>query len=59
VLRRRLRRLRFRVTVRGQRVEVDMTHAGTTYRPVEGIGLVVHHFGEELRVRPGAPELRG
>jgi alpha,alpha-trehalose phosphorylase len=48
-------RLRFRVTVRGQLVEVGMTRAGTTYRLVEGTGLVVRHFGEELRLRPGAP----
>jgi alpha,alpha-trehalose phosphorylase len=48
------KRLRFRVTVRGQLVEVDMTHDGTTYRLVEGPGLVVRHFGEELRLRPGA-----
>ena len=29
-------RLRFRVQVRGQLVEVDMTHAGTTYTPARG-----------------------
>jgi alpha,alpha-trehalose phosphorylase len=48
-------RLRFRVAVRGQLVEVDMTHGGTTYRLLEGPGLVVRHFGEELRLRPAAP----
>jgi alpha,alpha-trehalose phosphorylase len=53
------KRLRFRVAVRGQVVEVDMTHAATTYRLVEGPGLVVHHFGEELRLRRGAPVRRG
>jgi hypothetical protein len=35
-----------------------MTHAGTTYRLVEGPGLLVRHFDEELRLRPGAPVLR-
>ncbi len=48
-------RLRFRVQVRGQVVEVDMTHAGTTYTLIEGRGLPVKHFGEQLRVLPGVP----
>jgi alpha,alpha-trehalose phosphorylase len=48
-------RLRFRVQVRGQLVEVDMTHAATTYRLVEGSGLVVGHLDERLRLLPGAP----
>ncbi len=48
-------RLRFRVQVRGQLVEVDMTHAGTTYELIEGRGLPVKHFGEQLRVLPGTP----
>jgi alpha,alpha-trehalose phosphorylase len=48
-------RLRFRVQVRGQLVEVDMTHAGTTYTLLEGRGLPVKHFGEQLRVLPGQP----
>jgi alpha,alpha-trehalose phosphorylase len=48
------RRLRFRVAVRGQLVEVDMTAGGTAYRLVEGPGLVVEHFGEQLRLVPGA-----
>jgi alpha,alpha-trehalose phosphorylase len=46
-------RLRFRVAVRGQVVEVDMTPAATTYRLLEGRGLVVGHFGERLRLAPG------
>ena len=48
-------RLRFRVQVRGQVVEVDMTPDATTYRLLEGRGLLDPHFGEELRLRPGAP----
>ena len=48
-------RLRFRVQVRGQVVEVDMTHAGTTYKLIEGRGLPIKHFGEQLRVLPGVP----
>ena len=48
-------RLRFRVQVRGQLVEVDMTHQATTYRLVEGTGLMVHHLGEPLRLAPDDP----
>ncbi|HEX6619624.1 MAG TPA: glycosyl hydrolase family 65 protein, partial [Solirubrobacteraceae bacterium] len=48
-------RLRFRVQVRGQLVEVDMTHEETTYRLVEGTVLMVCHFGAPLRLLPGAP----
>jgi alpha,alpha-trehalose phosphorylase len=43
-------RLRFRVQVRGQLVEVDMTHARTTYVLVEGTGLTIQHFGEAVRL---------
>jgi alpha,alpha-trehalose phosphorylase len=48
-------RLCFRLQVRGQLIEVDMTHAATTYRLLEGTGLLVEHRGEELRLSPGAP----
>jgi alpha,alpha-trehalose phosphorylase len=48
-------RLRFRVTVRDQVVEVDVTQSGTTYTLIEGRGLPFKHFGEPLRVRPGVP----
>ena len=43
-------RLRFRIAVRGQRVEVDMTPGATTYRLLEGTGLLLEHDGEELRL---------
>jgi alpha,alpha-trehalose phosphorylase len=48
-------RLRFRVQVRGQLVEVDMTRDATTYRLVDGTGLLVQHFGEVVRLTPGQP----
>jgi alpha,alpha-trehalose phosphorylase len=51
-------RLRFRVAVRGQVVEVEMTPATTTYRLLEGTGLMLGHFDEQLRVAPGAPVRR-
>ena len=49
--------LRFRIEVRGQRIEVDMTHAATTYRLLEGAGLMIEHCGEPVRLRPGVPVL--
>jgi alpha,alpha-trehalose phosphorylase len=51
-------RLSFRVQVRGQRIEVDMTHEETTYRLLEGNGLPVEHFGELFRLAPGEPVVR-
>jgi alpha,alpha-trehalose phosphorylase len=52
-------RLRFRVQVRGQVVEVDMTPEQTSYTLVEGRGLPLKHFGEQLRVLPGEPAPAG
>jgi alpha,alpha-trehalose phosphorylase len=46
-------RLRFRVQVRGQTIEVDMTPGETTYRLLDGSGLLLQHFGELLRLVPG------
>jgi trehalose/maltose hydrolase-like predicted phosphorylase len=48
-------RLRFRVQVREQLVEVDITPAATTYRLLEGHSLQIEHFGEQLRLTPGEP----
>jgi alpha,alpha-trehalose phosphorylase len=47
-------RLRFRIEIRGQVIEVDMTHAGTSYRLLEGRGLLIRHDDEELRLAPEA-----
>jgi alpha,alpha-trehalose phosphorylase len=47
-------RLRFRIGVRGQLIEVDMTPEATTYRLLEGRGLLVEHYGEPLRLAPDA-----
>ncbi len=51
-------RLRFRVQVRGQLIEVDMTPAETTYRLLDGTGILIAHFGEQLRLLPGRPVSR-
>ena len=48
-------RLRFRVEVRGQQLEVDMTPGRTTYTLLSGPGLLIEHRGEMLRVAPGVP----
>jgi hypothetical protein len=40
--------------VRGQLIEVDMSHAATTYRLLEGPGLPIRHFGQHLRLSPAA-----
>jgi alpha,alpha-trehalose phosphorylase len=48
------RRLRFRLRVRGQLLEVDMESHATTYRLLEGTGLPIRHFDDELRLQPGA-----
>jgi alpha,alpha-trehalose phosphorylase len=51
-------RLRFRVAMRGQLIEVDMTHRHTTYRLLDGPGLMISDRGEQLRMAPGVPVLR-
>ena len=43
-------RLCFRVQVRGQLIEADMTAAETTYRLIDGHGLLIEHDGEPLRL---------
>jgi alpha,alpha-trehalose phosphorylase len=51
-------RLRFRVQARGQLVEVDMTHEATTYRLLDGRGILVRHFGDVVRLTPSTPVRR-
>jgi alpha,alpha-trehalose phosphorylase len=51
-------RLRFRVAIRGQRVEVDMRPDETTYRLLEGAGLLIAHDDELVALRPGEPVRR-
>ncbi len=36
-----------------------MTPDDTTYRLIEGRGLLIEHFGEQLRLTPAAPVSRG
>jgi alpha,alpha-trehalose phosphorylase len=46
-------RLRFRIRVREQLIEVDMTPGSTRYRLLEGRGIPIEHAGERLRLVPG------
>jgi alpha,alpha-trehalose phosphorylase len=48
-------RLRFRVQIRGQLIEVDMTAEETTYTLLEGRGLLISHGDEQLRLTPDEP----
>jgi alpha,alpha-trehalose phosphorylase len=45
-------RMRFRVQVRGQLIEVDMTPEGTTYTLLEGRGLLIYEGDDEIRLLP-------
>jgi alpha,alpha-trehalose phosphorylase len=48
-------RIRFPLTVRGQRIEVDMKADCTTYRLIDGDGLNIRHRDEEVRLSPDVP----
>jgi trehalose/maltose hydrolase-like predicted phosphorylase len=52
------RRLCFRIEVRGQVIGVDMTPGETTYRLTEGRGIMLHQFGEPVRLTPGMEVVR-
>jgi alpha,alpha-trehalose phosphorylase len=52
------RRLRFRIAVRGQLIEVDLRPRETRYTLVEGTGLPIEHFGEPVRLAPGQPAVK-
>jgi alpha,alpha-trehalose phosphorylase len=51
-------RLRFKVQIRGQVIEVDMTQRHTVYRLLEGTGLMISDRGEALRLSAGVPVVR-
>ena len=45
--------LNFRLTVRGNLLEVDMKREGITYLLKEGDGLSFEHYGEEITLSAG------
>ena len=47
--------LRFRLTVRGQQLAVEIEAGRVTYRLEEGDGLTIYHVDERLDLRPGEP----
>jgi alpha,alpha-trehalose phosphorylase len=48
-------RLGFSLTIRGQRLRIDIDHSVTTYGLLAGEALTFHHAGEELTVSASAP----
>jgi alpha,alpha-trehalose phosphorylase len=50
-----MEKLRFPLTVRGQILDVDITHEAATYMLREGEGLSIEHNGEEVRLSRGVP----
>jgi alpha,alpha-trehalose phosphorylase len=53
-----IKRLAFNTTSRGRRLRVEIERAQATYIVHEGDPLVLHHYGEELRVAADAPVTR-
>jgi alpha,alpha-trehalose phosphorylase len=54
----KVRDLRFRLTVRGQLLAVEIKTDGVTYKLEEGDGLTVYHRDERLDLRLGEPVRR-
>jgi alpha,alpha-trehalose phosphorylase len=52
---RQVQSLRFRLTVRGQQLAVEMEAGSVTYRLEQGDGLTIYHMDERLDLRPGEP----
>jgi alpha,alpha-trehalose phosphorylase len=55
---RRFDGLRFRISVRGSRLEVDIDRECVTYRLLEGGGIEFDHNGERITLTPQAPAAR-
>jgi alpha,alpha-trehalose phosphorylase len=53
-----LARLRFRVLVRGRRLQVEVKHAHATYTLLEGDPLHVFHGDEQVDLEVGSPQKR-
>ncbi len=52
---RQVQALRFRLTVRGQQLAVEMEAGSVTYTLERGDGLTIYHIDERLDLRPGEP----
>lgn len=51
-----LERLRFRLTLAGSRLEVDLTPARAKYRLLDGDAITFRHESEDVTLSPDAPE---
>jgi len=49
------RRLAFPLTLRGQLLDVEITHEGTTYALQDGEGLTIRHEDWDLHLKPNEP----
>jgi len=56
--RRLVERLRFPLTIRNQRLEVDIGKDSVTYTLQQGEGLTIKHRDEELKLTEGKPATR-
>ncbi|HWI09463.1 MAG TPA: glycosyl hydrolase family 65 protein [Solirubrobacteraceae bacterium] len=54
----RLTRLSFRMIYRGRRLCVTVANSEVRYELLDGEALALRHHGEDLTLRPGAPEVR-
>ncbi|MBA2961027.1 MULTISPECIES: glycoside hydrolase family 65 protein [Ramlibacter] len=55
---RQVQALRFRLSVRGQQLAVEMESGSVTYRLEQGDGLTIWHRDERLELQPGRPVQR-
>jgi alpha,alpha-trehalose phosphorylase len=53
-----VQKLKFPLTVRGQRLEVDIEGGQSTYTLRRGEGLIIRHKDEEIRLAEGRPVTR-
>jgi alpha,alpha-trehalose phosphorylase len=56
--RRLVEKLRFPLTIRSQRLEVDITRDSVTYLLTQGQGLTIRHRDEDIRLTEGKPVSR-
>jgi alpha,alpha-trehalose phosphorylase len=50
-----VRKLKFPLTVRGQRLEIDINEGQVSYTLLQGAGLTIRHRDEELKLTEGKP----
>jgi alpha,alpha-trehalose phosphorylase len=53
-----VQKLRFTLTVRGQRIEVDIADAQVSYTLARGKGLTIWHRNDPIQLKKGKPVRR-